>query len=226
MTKIGMSCEGCSFENGLTCSIGILDNILEESTTYKIVDGHYQFDRICPHKNSIGLTEKESFKRSSLPVSFIIIDTELEKTKVLIEKVNSLFGDCSICVSTISNFKDLKKFADIHKRVFVIQSFTENKGEQIRDSFLKVNNGYSVIIESTEDVDEKHIKYLNDFVNRKMKRLGLISDSPMVINNVLFKYLKGNKAVSYENKLISLSEEQGVSSMVYTWREVNEAVNS
>ena len=223
-----MSCEGCSFEKNSDCSIGILENIKNESNLCELVDGHYQFDRICPHKNDQNFTEEDSFNNITLPISFIIIDTDFNKTEGLIKKIKeniSTHWNYSICVSTTDNFKDLKKYADINNEVFIIRSFSEVKGERIRDCFLKVKNGYSVIIESTEDVGSDHVQKLNMFVNKKMKRIGLISDSPMVVNNVLFKYLKGNKTVSYEEKLDSLSEEQKVSTMVYTWKEVNEIID-
>lgn len=228
MTNIGMSCNGCSFEKGSDCSIGILENIKNESNTCELVDGHYQFDRICPHKNDQNFTEEDSFNNITVPVSFIIVDTDLEKTEGLIKKIRgaiSIHWNYTICISTMDNFKSLKKYADINNEVLVIRSFSEGKGDRIRDCFLKVKNGYSVIVESTEEVNADHITKLNMFINKKMKRVGLISDSPMIVNNVLFKYLKGNKAVSYEEKLNSLSEEQNVSTMVYTWKEVNEAID-
>jgi hypothetical protein len=85
--------------------------------------------------------------------------------------------------------------------------------------------GYSIILDSNENIEQDHIDNLNSFVNEKMKRLGLVSDSPVVINNALFKYLKGNKVVSYQDKLSQMCEEQESAKMIHNWEEVNEAVN-
>ena len=117
-----------------------------------------------------------------------------------------------------------KDFPTYHN-YYVLRTFSENKDDSIRDAFLKVKNGYSIIIESEEDISQSHIDKLNMLVNKKMRRVGLISDSPVTINNALFKYLKGNKVVSYQQKLTEMSEEQKVSKMIYTWEEVNETVN-
>ena len=127
---------------------------------------------------------------------------------------------------TFENFKDLRDLADKYLNYYVIRSFSEDRESKIRDAFLKMTNGYSMIIDSEEGFDVSSINNLNLFVNKKMKRVGLISDSPYTVNNMLFKYLKGNKIVSYEEKLNTLSEEQEVTKMVYTWKELNEAVNS
>ena len=227
MKSFGMSCNGCSFENGTDCSIGILDNIKLESNICQIVDGHYQFDRICPHKNSENLTKEQSLEKNKLPISFIILDNDLEKTEGIINNVLSFTkGEkvYSICVVTLDNFQKLKVFSDKYHNFYVLRSFSENREEQIRDAFLKVKNGYSIILGTDENVEQKHLESINCFVNEKMKRLGLILDSPMVINNSLFKYLKGDKVVSYQEKLYQMCEEQKTVKMIHSWEDVNEAV--
>jgi hypothetical protein len=229
MNDMGMTCKGCSFEKGETCSIGILENIKEESSVCNLVDGHYQFNRICPHRNGENLTEEQSFQKASLPISFIVLDDDLEKTNGILETIKSATqGEraYNICIVTFENFKDLRDLADKYLNYYVIKSFSEDRESKIRDAFLKMTNGYSMIIDSEEGFDVSSINNLNLFVNKKMKRVGLISDSPYTVNNMLFKYLKGNKIVSYEEKLNTLSEEQEVTKMVYTWKELNEAVNS
>tara|TARA_R110000751_G_scaffold53072_1_gene115248 strand:+ start:4918 stop:5607 length:690 start_codon:yes stop_codon:yes gene_type:complete len=228
MRDFGMTCQGCSFETDGGCSIGILEEIRDVSGICDLVDGHYQFDRICPHKTGSPMTEKESFEKCSLPISFIVLDDDLEKTQGLIKKIQELTKGkraYSVCVVTLDHFKDLKELADTYHNYYVLRTFSENKDDSIRDAFLKVKNGYSIIIESEEDISQSHIDKLNMLVNKKMRRVGLISDSPVTINNALFKYLKGNKVVSYQQKLTEMSEEQKVSKMIYIWEEVNETVN-
>lgn len=223
-----MSCEGCSFEEGTSCSIGILENIKLESTTCEIVDGHYQFNRVCPHKNAEGLTKEQSFEKNKLPISFIVLDDDLEKTEGIIDKILSVTkGEraYSVCLVTSDNFKSFRGLADKYHNFYVLKSFGDTREAKIRDAFLKVKNGYSIILDSSENIEQKHIDLLNTFVNEKMKRLGLVSDSPVVINNSLFKYLKGDKVVSYKDKLSQMCEEQESAKMIHSWEEVNEAVN-
>lgn len=229
MNDMGMTCEGCSFEKGETCSIGILENIKEESSVCNLVDGHYQFNRICPHRNNENLTEEQSFQKATLPISFIVLDDDLEKTKGILETITSATqGEraYNVCIVTLDNFKELKGLADKYLNYFVLRVFSDDRESYIRDAFLKVTNGYSMVIDSEEAFDISNINNLNLFVNKKMKRVGLITGSPYTVNNVIFKYLKGNKVVSYEEKLNALSEEQEVAKMVYTWEELNEVVNS
>ena len=48
-----------------------------------------------------------------------------------------------------------------------------------------------------------------------MNRLALIENSPFVVNNVIYKMLKGNKDLSFKDKLVELQEEQEIDSMIF-----------
>jgi hypothetical protein len=55
--------------------------------------------------------------------------------------------------------------------------------------------------------------------------LALIENSPFVVNNIIFKMLKGNKDLSFKDKLVELQQEQEIDSMIFTWEDINEGTS-
>jgi hypothetical protein len=55
-----------------------------------------------------------------------------------------------------------------------------------------------------------------------MNRLALIENSPFVVNNLIFKMLKGNKDASFKDKIVELQQEQKIDSMIFSWEQINE----
>ena len=79
MSKIGMSCEGCTFnikedDVQTSCELGILDNIKIKSSKCEVIDGDYQFDRVCQFKTKEEKTKEEVLKERYLKFNFIIME--------------------------------------------------------------------------------------------------------------------------------------------------------
>jgi len=233
MKKIGMSCEGCTFnikEDGtqVSCELGILDNIKTKSSKCEVVDGDYQFDRICQFKTLEKKTKEEILKEKYAKFHFIIVDTNLDKTLSILDNIEPLVTEENrVCVSTLENFKQVSLKIGNRPNYFTTQSFDEEKTtfEYMDDTFLKIKNGYTIVLHEDDTISRKDLDKINKFVNIKMNRLALIENSPFVVNNVIYKMLKGNKDLSFKDKLVELQEEQEIDSMIFSWEDVNEGTS-
>ena len=233
MSKIGMSCEGCTFnikedETQISCELGILDNIKTNSSKCEVVDGDYQFDRICQFKTSEDKTKEEILKDKYAKFHFIIVDTNLDKTLSIIDNIEPLVTeDNRVCIATIENFKQISLKIGNRPNYFTTQSFDEEKTtfEYMDDTFLKIKNGYTIVLYEDDRISREDLHKINEFVNIKMNRLALVEDSPFVVNNVIYKMLKGNKDLSFKDKLIELQEEQKIDSMIFSWEDVDEGTS-
>jgi hypothetical protein len=233
MSKIGMSCEGCTFnikedETQISCELGILDNIKTNSSKCEVVDGDYQFDRICQFKTSEDKTKEEILKDKYAKFHFIIVDTNLDKTLSIIDNIEPLVTeDNRVCIATIENFKQISLKIGNRPNYFTTQSFDEEKTtfEYMDDTFLKIKNGYTIVLYEDDRISREDLHKINEFVNIKMNRLALIENSPFVVNNVIYKMLKGNKDLSFKDKLIELQEEQKIDSMIFSWEDVDEGTS-
>ena len=230
MTKIGVSCKDCTFnikEGGtqVSCELGILDNIKLNSSTCKVVDGDYQFDRICQFKTTEEKTKEEVLKEKYVRFHFIIVDTNLDKTLSILNNVEHLVTEENrVCVTTTENFRQLSLKIGNKPNYFITHSFNADKSvfEYMDDTFLKIKNGYTIVLHQDDTISQQGLDKINEFVNIKMNRLALIENSPFVVNNVIYKMLKGNKHSSFKDKLTELQEQQKINSMIFSWGDVNE----
>ena len=230
MSKIGMSCKDCTFnvkenEEQTSCQLGILDIIKTKSSKCEIVDGDYQFDRICNFRTTEEKTKEEILKEKYIRFHFIIVDTNIDKTLSILDSIEDLVTeDNRVCVATIENFKALSLKIGNKPNYFITNSFDEDKTvfEYMDDTFNKIKNGYTIVLHEDDKISKEDLDKVNGFINIKMNRLALIENSPFVVNNVIFKMLKGNKYTSFKDKLVELQQEQEIDSMVFTWEDINE----
>lgn len=232
--KIGSSCKDCVFnvsgfdDNQNGCKLGVLNAISQESKVFELVDGNYQFDRVCALKSTKDKDIGQVWDDSYLRFHFIIIDTELDQTLNTLDSISDLVNSNSmVAVVTTDNFADIYDHIKDKNNYFVTNSYEEKTSEELIDEcFHKMKNGYTIVLHSGETVTQKDLNQINNLVNWEFKRLALVNNSPFVINNVIFKLLKGNKHGSFKDKLDEISEIQTIKSMVYTWEEVDEIINS
>lgn len=230
MPKIGMSCKDCTFnikenEEQTSCQLGILDTIKKKSSKCEIVDGDYQFDRVCNFRTTEEKTKEKILKEKYIRFHFIIVDTNIDKTLSILDSIEDLVTeDNRVCVATIENFKALSLKIGNKPNYFITNSFDEDKTvfEYMDDTFNKIKNGYTIVLHEDDKISKEDLDKVNGFINIKMNRLALIENSPFVVNNVIFKMLKGNKYTSFKDKLVELQQEQEIDSMVFTWEDINE----
>lgn len=230
MPKIGMSCRDCTFsikenEEQTSCQLGILETIKTKSSHFKIVDGIYQFDRICNFRTTQEKTKEEILKEKYIRFHFIIVDTDIDKTFSILDSIEDLVTeDNRVCVATTENFKALSLKIGNKPNYFITNSFKEKKTvfEYMDDTFNKIKNGYTIVLHEDDKISKEDLDKVNEFINIKMNRLALIEDSPFVVNNVIFKMLKGNKDISFKDKIVELQQEQEIDSMIFTWEDIDE----
>jgi hypothetical protein len=230
MSKIGMSCRGCTFnikenEEQTSCQLGMLDTIKTKSSKCEIVDGDYQFDRVCNFRTTEEKTKEEILKERYIRFHFIIVDTDIDKTFSILDSIEDLVTeDNRVCLTTTENFKALSLKIGNKPNYFITNSFDEDKTvfEYMDDTFNKIKNGYTIVLHEDDKISKENLDKVNEFINIKMNRLALIENSPFVVNNLIFKMLKGNKDASFKDKIVELQQEQKIDSMIFSWEQINE----
>ena len=66
------------------------NNIKKKSSQCEVVDGDYQFDRVCQFKTKEEKTKEDVLKERYLRFNFIIVDTNLDKTLATLDSVEDL----------------------------------------------------------------------------------------------------------------------------------------
>ena len=233
MPKIGMSCKDCTFnikenEEQTSCQLGILDTIKTKSSKCEIVDGDYQFDRICNFRTTEEKTKEEILQEKYIRFHFIIVDTNIDKTFSILDSIEHLLTeDNRVCVATTENFKALSLKIGNKPNYFITNSFDLDKTvfQYMDDTFNKIKNGYTIVLHEDDKISKEDLDKVNEFINIKMNRLALIENSPFVVNNIIFKMLKGNKDLSFKDKIVELQEQQEIDSMIFTWEDINEGTS-
>jgi hypothetical protein len=230
MSKIGMSCKDCTFnvkenKEQTSCQLGILETIKTKSSKCEIVEGDYQFDRICNFRTTEEKTKEEILQEKYIRFHFIIVDTNIDKTLSILDSIEDLVTeDNRVCVATTENFKALSLKIGNKPNYFITNSFKDKKTvfEYMDDTFNKIKNGYTIVLHEDDKISKEYLDKVNEFINIKMNRLALIENSPFVVNNIIFKMLKGNKDLSFKDKLGELQQEQEIDSMIFTWEDIDE----
>ena len=227
MSKIGSSCKNCTFNDGsLGCEAGIIENIKKESTVLNVVDNNYQFDRICVYRTEEQKTVEEVSQERYTRFHFIVVDSDLDQTKEHIRYIKNFITDKNnLHVITKDHFSDIVKILPVKKNFRVIHSFGDDLDlyEAMDTAFKKIPNGFTVIIRSEDRFTQDSLNLFDKFINVKMKRVGLINESPFVINNMLYKYLKGNKDMSFLDKIENYQAESSTekTQFVFNWGDIN-----
>jgi hypothetical protein len=225
------SCKDCIFnikedDVQVSCELGILDNIKKKSSQCEVVDGDYQFDRICQFKTKEEKTKEEVLKERYLRFNFIIVDTNLDKTLATLNSVEDLVTEKnSVVVATVENIKTLKSKASGKTNYNTTHYFEDGRDvfQYMDDALPKLKNGYTIVLHKDDKISREDLDKINEFVNIKMNKLALIENSPFVINTAIYKMLRGNKGgMSFKDKLVELQEEQEIDSMIFTWEDVDE----
>jgi len=225
------SCKDCIFnikedDVQVSCELGILDNIKKKSSQCEVVDGDYQFDRVCQFKTKEEKTKEDVLKERYLRFNFIIVDTNLDKTLATLDSVEDLVTEKnSVVVATVENVKTLTSKVSGKINYNTTHYFEDGRDvfQYMDDALPKLKNGYTVVLHEDDEISREDLDKINEFVNIKMNKLALIENSPFIINTVIYKMLRGNKGgVSFKDKMVELQKEQEIDSMIFTWEDVDE----
>ena len=146
MPKIGVSCKDCTFnikegETQVSCELGILEHVKSNSSTCKVVDGDYQFDRICQFKTTEEKTKEEVLKERYTRFHFIIVDTNLNKTLSILNNIEPLITEENrVCVTTTENFRQLSLKIGNKPNYFITNSFNVDKSVFVYKSIYLLKN--------------------------------------------------------------------------------------
>lgn len=241
MAKLGTDCNGCCFfdEDKKDCKNNLLSIFKDRGASIIKTSNAPHFDRICQYRRNsdwnVDKPEQEKMKiiQDEIYVKGTIILIAQHKDE-LVSTINKLNIN-----TNISNFKFVILFKDMsYSEVYnICSSSLKSKYQlitmvdndinyQIYKSLKFAKHGFLLILECNKDFDGQAIDKLNNFVNKKMFRTLYIRGINGIHQSVamahLYKFLKGDNVLDYEQKLLEISKEENSDPQIFNWEDVNE----
>lgn len=245
MANLGTDCNGCCFFDSSIkdCKNNLISVFKERGARIINTDNAPQIDRICQYRRNadwhlekdeeyrIKLIKEEVYIRGTV----ILLADNAERLSLTIEKLNHN--------SNIKNFKLVILFNGIshscaskictenvksdYKLITIVE---DDISYQIYKCLKFAKHGFLFIVDSNKDFDIDMIDKVNHFVNKKMFRTLYIKGTDQFHQSVamahLYKFLKGDNATSYENKILEISKEENSDPQIFTWEDINEQYSS
>jgi len=110
--------------------------------------------------------------------------------------------------------------------VVAVRIYDDGEINFLDEAFKRAKNGFVITVDSQKKIDTSMLEKLQDYIYEKMKRVIYIPPSTgiheCVVFAVVYKYLKGNKFWTFEEKIQEFSKDQGLESQITSWKEINE----
>lgn len=244
MVKLGTMCSECCLFSDGKCSVGLHEKWLTAGANVNHTDGDVVIDRICmyrrPHTWQPDKTKDvlDQLKEEvSIPGTIVLFHHTgpTSNLATVIEKINSsditkkfkLTICCADQYDLSLVVKEAKKFKT--DKWTVVKLFDVFNDEQASSEvFRKAKNGYLFFLDSSQDFEPSIFDKINYYVNEKLQRLLLVKQvgnfyHQSVCIAPLFKFVHGNKNMTFEDKIIAMADQQGCLNQILTWDDINEA---
>lgn len=244
--QIGTDCKECIFfKDPKGCKLGKISKYEKLGAEFEQRDGQFLVNRVCLFRRTQEWQEDRSIEEC------MEITTKEVRICGSIVVYASDMKELDKCLSKLAKSKHIENFKIIiahHSKLIVrtvfdyIQSqdhFEEviavsvNEAEfhtgeiHFLDEALKRSkNGFIITLDSSKDFDEHMLDKINYFVYDQMEKLLYIPPTEevngSVVMAVIYKFLKGNKFWSFEEKMNAIAKHQDVGSQITSWDKINE----
>lgn len=248
--KIGTDCMECCFfhSDNKTCHIGRLDKFVEQGAEVQDVDGKYLVERICLFRRTDAWKKSER-RRRNLDQAASDVSKEVQICGTIVVYADNLdsLDECfqslrhakyienfNIVVAHYDDLKIQHVFNYIQKQEYLenVMAIKINESEEgtnfLDEAIKRAKNGFVVTIDSDKRVDQTILEKLQKYVYDEMRRLIYVPPTDgvheCVIFGVIYKYLKGNRFWTFDEKIKELSKEQGLDDQITTWEKINESI--
>lgn len=240
MAQLATFCKNCCFYNNddKSCKTGYLDKF--KSCDSKIVweeDGPV-VHRVCPSRRTSDWEHKDDpnlsdilEKEMHISGSILVIAGSIESLSKTLDQLSGVenIDKFNIIIVHRGSMDGLQKLCEdkiTYSSFMCIKSYLEDTNELMFDAFKRVRNGYLITLDSEKDFDPSIIGTLNSAVNHKMKQVlhvvgtdGVHQSATMCL---LYKWLRGDLMTDITTKISELTEDQGLKSQTFTWKELDE----
>lgn len=249
LPRVATDCKVCVFHNikGKKCYLGKLDKYIEDGAMIEERDGQYLVDRICLFRRdgawrsenrvrkNIDRARDEALGLVKISGTVIIYADKLDSLKKCIESLShsEYVKNFKVIVAHFDELKikevyDYINEQDVLEEVFAIQIKDRDETNFLDEAIRQSKNGLIITLDSDKDVDLSIFDKLQKYMYSDMKRLLYVQPSDgiheCVVQGVLYKFLKGNKFWTFDEKIKQLAEEQDIENQILKWSDINESV--
>jgi metal-responsive CopG/Arc/MetJ family transcriptional regulator len=229
MVKLGTSCQECRhFTNkDKSCDLNLYQVFEDRNAEIKYLADDVTIDRICPHKNTDPLNDKDVYifgtiilianNRQDLESTIKKINAEekVDKFKIIVLYTGIPYHE--MLDSCINNIKSPYK---------LIKMTTDDIPYQVYRSLKYAKNGMLFILECGKEIEENLIDKVDNIINKKLYRILHIHHNDELHQSVsmvhLYKWIKGHLGETMRFKLDDIANQENSEAQIYTWKEVNE----
>ena len=248
--KVATDCKACVFHNikGFKCYLGKLDKYIENGAIIEERDGQYLIDRIClfrkdgawksasKFRKNIERAKAEALNSVKISGTVVVYADKMESLEKCIQSL-STYPHIKNFKVVVAHFDDLK-IKEVYdyitdqehiENVIAIQIKDKEDTNFLDEAIRHSQNGLIITLDSDKGVDLRVFDKLQKFLYEDMKRLLYIQPSDgiheLVVQGVLYKFLKGNKFFTFDEKIKELAKEQNVENQILTWKDVDESIS-
>lgn len=248
-SRLGTDCNECIFHQveGKNCLLGKIDKFVERGALIEKRDDKFLLDRVCSFRRTEGW-KKQNRSRRNIDQCALEANKEVNITGTIVVYADSL-EDLDKCFQQLSetnyveNFKivvahfdDLKiteVYDYFHSQNYIASPIavgikTDEGINFLDEAFKRAVNGLLITVDSKQDVNKNMLHSLQKYMYEEMHRLIYVKPSSgiheLVSLALLYKYLRGNKIETFEEKIQQIAKEQNIESQITTWEDINESI--
>ena len=229
MVKLGTSCQECRhFRNkDKSCDLNLYHIFEDRNAEIKYLDDDVTIDRICPHKNTDVLNNKDVYIFGTI----VLIANNRQDLESTIKKLNR--------EDNVDRFKIIVLYTgipyhemldtcinNIKSSYKLIKMTTDDIPYQIYRSLKYAKNGMFFILECDKEIEENLLDKVDNFINKKLYRVLHIHNNDELHQSVsmvhFYKWIKGHLGETMRFKLDDIANQENSDAQIYTWKEVNE----
>lgn len=247
---LGTNCKECIFHNieGKNCLLGKINKYIDRGGVIEERDGQFLIDRVCSFRRTTSWKKEERRRRNidqcaleainevNVSGTIVVYSDNLDDLKKCFEQLSqtSYVQHFKVVVAHFDdlNVKDVYNYfqEQTHIKSPTAVGIKDKKDVNFLDeAFKRAENGLLVTVDSAMDVNKDMLHKLQKYMYEEMHRLIYVKPSSgiheLVSLALLYKYLKGNKVDTFEEKIKYIAEEQNITSQIKTWEEINESIS-
>ena len=242
---LGTDCAECVFfDKDKNCHLGKLEKFFSLGAIKQEEEGKFLINRICNFRRTkdwqgekdISQCEKTVSEEVQIVGSVVVFTSDMHELDECLQNLSNTkyIENFKVIISHFEDismnqvFQYLKEQTHIKNCVAVGIKEDMESDDQINfldEAFKRAKNGFIVTIDSAQKFDLNILEKLHKFIYEEMNRLLYVPPSDgiheCVVQAMIYKYLRGNKFWTFEEKIKEFTEHHNLKSQITSWNQIN-----
>jgi hypothetical protein len=241
---LGTDCRECIFfKDPKECKLDKISKFEKNEALFEISDEKFMIGRVCNFRRTEEWRKDKDMdqcvddvkKEVKISGSIIVYADNMHELDECLQNLSKTkhVENFKIIIAHFATLPMREVFDYIHAQEHVSNcigiGIKEGEDEEINfldEAFKRAKNGFLVTIDSAKKIDKNILDKLYKYVYEDMDRLLYVPPTDGIHECVVFafiyKYLRGNKFWTFEDKLKEFTEHQNLESQITSWDEINE----